>query len=60
MEIEVDKRFFPIPRNIDHSSIKKEMEQIYGVGKNRRLKPGEEALIMETIHYFIKKIQDDP
>lgn len=55
MEIEIDKKYFPIPRNIDAKSINEGLNQLYGRGSSRRLRPGEEASIMETIRRFLEQ-----
>jgi hypothetical protein len=60
MEIEKDKRFFPIPRNIDQSSIRQGLDKLYGTGKSRRLRPGEEAALMETINSFLSECLKNP
>lgn len=60
MEIEKDKKFFPIPRNIDQSSIRQGLDKLFGTGKSRRLRPGEEAALMETINSFLNECLKNP
>lgn len=36
------------------------MEKLYGNGANRRLKPGEEAAILENIRIFLEKCETSP
>jgi hypothetical protein len=60
MEIERDKKFFPIPRNIDQTSIRKGLDKLFGTGKQRRLRPGEEALLLETINAYLEESLKNP
>ncbi|KAM3144409.1 hypothetical protein pb186bvf_003573 [Paramecium bursaria] len=60
MEVEKDKKFFPIPRNIDQKSITQGLNILYGQGKERRLRPGEEASIMETIRRYLDNSIQNP
>lgn len=41
MEIEKERTWFPNPRNIELRHIESGLNEIYGVGPNRRLRPGE-------------------
>ncbi|CAD8133014.1 unnamed protein product [Paramecium pentaurelia] len=59
-QIEKNKKNFPIPRNIAYHEIIDGLNTLYGQGKNRRLWPGEEALLMETIRLYIEKILQNP
>ncbi|CAK94884.1 unnamed protein product (macronuclear) [Paramecium tetraurelia] len=59
-QIERNKKNFPIPRNIAYHEIIDGLNILYGQGKNRRLWPGEEALLMETIRLYIGKILQNP
>ncbi|CAD8090374.1 unnamed protein product [Paramecium sonneborni] len=59
-QVEKYKKNFPIPRNIPYHEIIDGLNTIYGQGKNRRLWPGEEALLMETIRLYINKILQNP
>ncbi|CAD8177997.1 unnamed protein product [Paramecium pentaurelia] len=59
-QIEKNKKNFPIPRNITYNEIMDGLNKLYGKGKNRRLWPGEEALLMETIRLYIDKVLQNP
>ncbi|CAD8148736.1 unnamed protein product [Paramecium octaurelia] len=59
-QIEKNKKYFPIPRNIPFHEILDGLKVLYGQGKNKRLWPGEEALLMETIRLYIEKIVQNP
>ena len=58
-EVEIDKTFFPIPRNIMMNKISQGLDLLYGKGKKRIMRPGEEASIIETIDKVLEDCKND-
>ncbi|KAL4488475.1 hypothetical protein ABPG72_013043 [Tetrahymena utriculariae] len=58
MEIEKDKTYFPVPHRLMMHQIDQGLNEMYGTGKNRILRPGEEATIIETISRFLSDCQN--
>ncbi|CAD8103300.1 unnamed protein product [Paramecium sonneborni] len=58
--IEKNKKNLHFPRNIAYHDIIDGLNTIYGQEKNRRLWPGQEALLMETIRLYLRKIFLNP
>ncbi|KAL4443139.1 hypothetical protein ABPG74_002206 [Tetrahymena malaccensis] len=58
MEIEKDKTYFPVPHRLMMHQIDQGLNEMYGTGKNRILRPGEEATIIETISRFLSECQN--
>lgn len=60
MEVEKERTWFPNPRNIELRHITSGLNEIYGTGAKRRLRPGEEASLIESIERFLAECTRTP